>query len=70
MKVLRVIMIVLIFVSIVAGFVLVFGAGLFVSKKKNTADNVSRKTMRLKLIGYVLLMLSFALAIFQSFITV
>lgn len=70
MRVLKTILIVLIFVCLAIGLFLAFLGKVFVSKKKNTAEVQTRKQMRIKLIGYVLLLLSLAFAIFQSLIIV
>ena len=70
MKVLKTILVVLVFVCLVVGFAMVLGSKMFVSKKKNTEENANRKQLRIKLIGYVVLMLALALAIFQSLINV
>lgn len=66
MKVLKIILIVLMFLCMIAGFVLVFGAKMFTGKNK---DNASRKEMKLKIIGYVVFLCGFALALFQSLIS-
>lgn len=68
MRGLKIFLIVMIFVCLAVGFALVFGGGLFISKKRNSPDVAHRKTLRLKLIGYVLLLSSLAFAIFQSMI--
>ena len=70
MRVFKTILIVLVFACLLVGLVLAFGAKIFVSKKKNTQEVATRKVLRTKLIGYVLLMASIAFAIFQSLITV
>lgn len=70
MRVFRIILISLAFLSLVSGVVLVFMSKIFVSSKKNTNEVAHRKVLRLKLIGYVLMMLSIAFAIFQSLIEV
>lgn len=70
MRVFKTILIVLVFACLSVGLVLAFGAKIFVSKKKNTQEVATRKVLRTKLIGYVLLMASIAFAIFQSLITV
>ena len=70
MRVFKTILVVLVFVCLAVGLVLAFGAKLFVSKKKNTEEVATRKVLRTKLIGYVVLMASIAFAIFQSMITV
>ena len=46
MRVLRIILIVLVFVCLAVGLVLAFGAKFFVSKKKNTAEVAERKVLR------------------------
>lgn len=43
---------------------------MFVSKKKNSDEVAHRKVLKVKLVGYILLMLALAFAIFQSLITV
>lgn len=68
MRVLRYIFIALIFISLIAGLIMVFFNKMFVSKKKNTEEVATRKSLRIKLIGYVLMLLSLALAIFQGFL--
>lgn len=70
MKVLRIILIVLLFACLAVGLVLAFLPQLFVSKKKNTEEVAHRKTLKVKLIGYVLLMCALAFGIFQSLIVV
>jgi len=70
MRVLKTILIVLVFVCLAAGLFLTFLGKAFISKKKNTAEVLTRKQLRIKLIGYVLLLLAIAFAIFQSLITV
>lgn len=69
MKVLKIILIVLVFICLAVGLVLAFGGKFFVSKKKNTEAVADRKQLKIKFIGYVLLMMSFAFALFQSLIT-
>ena len=70
MQVLKTILIVLVFASLAVGFTMVFMASAFVSKKKNTSEVAHRKELRIKLIGYVVLMLSIVFGIFQSLIVV
>ena len=70
MRVLKTILIVLVFVCLAAGFFLVFFGDKLVSKTKNTNAVAHRKELRNKLIGYVLLMLSLAFGLFQSLIVV
>jgi len=70
MRVLKTILIVLIFVCLVTGFFLVFMGSVLVSKKKNTKDVAHRKELRNKMIGYVFLMLALAFGVFQSMITI
>ena len=64
----RIVLIVLMFCCLLAGFVMVAFAGLFarVKGEKNTVNE--RKALRNKLIGYVILLLAFAFAIFQSLV--
>ena len=69
MKVLKIILIVMLFVSLAIGFFLVLFSGAIVSKNKNTSAVAHRKELRNKMIGYVFLMLSFVFGIFQSLIT-
>ena len=70
MKALKTILIVLLFVSLfVGGFLVIFGK-MFVSKTKNTESVAHRKELKIKLIGYVLLMLALALGLFQSMIKI
>lgn len=52
---------------LLAGFVLVFGAKLFARKNK---DNAAKQEMKLKIIGYVVFLCAFALALFQSLIRI
>ena len=68
MNVLKIILIVLLFACLVAGIFLACFGKMFVSQKKNTSDSAHRKQLRIKLIGYVLMMLSLVFAIFQSMI--
>ena len=70
MKGFKTFLVVMVFICLVVGFVLAFGGKLFVSKKKNTEQVAERKALRLKLIGYVVLLLALAFAIFQSMINV
>ena len=70
MKVLRVILIVLVFVCLAVGLFLTFFGKMFVSKRKNTADAAHRKELKIKLIGYIFLMLALAFGLFQSMINV
>lgn len=64
MKVLKIILIVLMFCCLIAGFVLVLGAKMFAGKEAN-----SRKELKLKIIGYIVFLAAFALALFQSLIS-
>lgn len=64
MRVLKIILIVLMFCCLVAGFVLVLGAKMFTRKEAN-----SRKELKLKIIGYIVFLGAFALALFQSLIS-
>ena len=68
MRVLKTIMIVMVFVCLAAGFFMVFFASNIVSKKKNSPEVAHRKELRNKMIGYVILMLAFVFGIFQSLI--
>ena len=68
MRVLKTIMIVMVFVCLAVGFFMVFFGDTLISKKKNTAEVAHRKSLRNKMIGYVILMLAFAFGIFQSLI--
>ena len=70
MRVLKTILIVLVFLSLAVGFFLVFFGGRIVSKTKNTKTVAQRKELRNKLIGYVFLMLSLVFGLFQSLIVV
>jgi len=65
MKVLKIILIVLMFLCLIAGFILVYGAKMFT---RNKEDKNNRREMKIKLIGYVVFLCAFALAIFQSLI--
>ena len=67
MRVIKIILIALIFASLLAGAIMVFGAKFWASIKHKKEDN-SRRVLKFKLIGYILFMASFAFAIFQSFI--
>ena len=59
--------IVLIFATLLVGVVMVIGAKYFVSAKY--AENVAhRRVLRIKLIGYCLIMLSLAFAIIRGLI--
>lgn len=68
MKTLKWIFVAMIFVCLIVGAFLVLFNKILVSKKKNTQEVVTRKTLKLKLIGYVFFMLAFAFLIFQSLI--
>ena len=68
MRALKTILIVLVFVCLAVGFVLTFMGKMFVSRKKNTADTAHRKELKIKLIGYIFLMLALAFGLFQSMI--
>ena len=70
MRVLKIIMIVLMFLSLAVGFFFVLFSSSIVSKKKNTSAVQHRKELRNKFIGYVFLMLALVFGIFQSLITV
>ncbi len=70
MKVLKTILIVLVFVCLAVGLFLAFFGKMFVSKKKNTSDAAHRKELKIKLIGYIFLMLALAFGIFQSMIEI
>ena len=70
MVVFKYIMIALIFICLIAGFALIFGARMFISNKKNTDEVAHRKELKLKLVGYVLLMVAIAFAFFQSLIQI
>ena len=70
MRVLKTILIVLVFACLAVGAVMAVFAKMFVSNKKNTPDNAHRKELKIKLIGYVLLMLALAFGIFQSMIEI
>ena len=70
MRVFKTILIVLLFVCLAVGLVLAFGSKILVSKKRNTEEVATRKVLKIKLVGYILLMASIALALFQSMITV
>ena len=70
MKVLKIIMIVMLFVCLAIGFFLVLFSSTIVSKKKNTSAVAHRKELRNKMIGYVFFMLAFVFGIFQSLITI
>ena len=69
MKVLKIIMIVLMFVCVAVGFFLVLFSSTIVSKKNNTSAAAHRKELRNKMIGYVFLMFALVFGIFQSLIT-
>ena len=69
MRVLKTILIIMLFACLAVGFFLVLFAGAIVSKTKNTKEVAHRKELRNKLLGYVFLMLSLAFGIFQSMIT-
>ncbi len=68
MKVFKIILIVLLFASFLAGLVMVLFAKSFAQVKHKGQDN-TRRELKMKLIGYVLFMASFAFAIFQSMIS-
>ena len=67
MRVLKIILIVLLFLCLFAGAILVFGAKFFANIKRKDQDN-SRREMKLKIIGYTVFLAAFAFAIFQSMI--
>ena len=69
MKVFKIILIVLMFLSLAVGMVLGFLPQLFVTKKYSNEVS-ERKKMKIKFIGYILMMLALALAMFQSLIEV
>lgn len=68
MRVLKTILIVFVFICLAVGFFLVFLGKVFVSKKKNTPDAAHRKELKIKMIGYIFLMLALAFGLFQSMI--
>ena len=68
MKALKIILIVLLFLCLIVGLALAFLPNVFVSNK-NSKEVAERKALKVKLIGYVLLMMSLAFGIFQSLIT-
>ena len=68
MRVLKTIMIVMVFVCLAVGFFLVYFGNMLVSKKKNTDAVAHRKELRNKMIGYIFLMLALVFGIFQSLI--
>ena len=68
MRVLKTIMIVMVFVCLAVGFFMVFFGNTLVSKKKNTKEVAHRKELRNKMIGYVILMMALVFGIFQSLI--
>lgn len=65
MKVLKIILIVLMFLCMIAGLVMILIPRVF--KSKNEKD---RRSMKITMIGYVLFLCAFALAIFQSLIKI
>ncbi|MBQ7467046.1 MAG: hypothetical protein IJS74_03115 [Clostridia bacterium] len=67
MKVIKIILIVMLFGCFLAGLVFVFGASFLAQIRHKNQDN-SRRVLKFKLIGYILFMASFAFAIFQSLI--
>ena len=68
MKVIKIILIVLLFACLLAGAIFLLGARWFAEIKHKKQDN-SHRVLKFKLIGYILFMASFAFAIFQSLIT-
>jgi len=68
MKPLKIVLIVLLFCCLIAGFILTTCSKFFVSKKKYGDDGANKREIRLRLIGYVLFMAAFAFAMFQSLI--
>lgn len=68
MRVFKIILIILLFASFLAGLVMVLFAKTFAGIKHKDQDN-TRRELKLKLIGYILFMASFAFAIFQSMIS-
>ncbi len=66
MRVVRYIFIAMIFICLLVGLVMVFMNKMFVPKKKYTEEVAHRKALKIKLIGYIFMMLSLAFAIFQS----
>ena len=67
MRVIKIILIVLLFMCLLAGAILIVGAKGFAEIRHKNQDN-SRRVLKFKLIGYILFMASFAFAIFQSLI--
>lgn len=67
MKVLKIILIVLMFCCLLTGLVLVFCSKFFTGKNP---DKQNRKELQLRIIGYVLFLCAFALALFQSLIKI
>ena len=67
MRVLKIILIVLLFAFFLVGLVMVLGAKGLARVKHRKEDN-SRRELKIKLIGYIMFMASFACAIFQSLI--
>lgn len=70
MKAFKMFLLVLIFGLLFVGIIMAFFAKFLVSKKKNTVEVANRKVLRLKLIGYVLMMSALAIAIFRGLIEV
>lgn len=66
MKVLKIILIVLMFLCMIAGLVMLLIPRVFKSK----ISEKDRKSMKIQIIGYVLFLCAFALAIFQSLIKI
>ncbi len=66
MRVLKIILIVLMFGCLAVGALMALGAKMFVGKK--SAEKGNRKELRIRLIGYVVLLCAFAFALFQSLI--
>ena len=67
MRVIKIILIILLFASLIVGAIMVIGARGFAEVGHKNQDN-SRRVLKIKLIGYILFMATFALAIFQSMI--
>ena len=67
MRVIKIILIIMLFACLIAGAVIILGAKWFAEIKHKNQDN-SRRVLKFKLIGYILFMASFAFAIFQSMI--
>lgn len=66
----KIFLLILIFGLLIVGMFMAFFAKVLVSKKKNTDEVVNRKVLRIKLIGYVLMMAALAIAIFRGLIEV